>query len=89
VRWITHGSQRWIWQKQKNGEEVLQGNRRMPKGKEKNDINGVRDRFFRFEWLTDIAKWSLASRSGCFVSSRGFWKMIGDRCKVAGWLWWR
>jgi len=85
-RRISHGSQRRIWQKKRDGEGVLEGNRWAAKGKEKNDTKGVRDSF-SFLMVGRHREGMIVLRSGRFVSSRGFSKMIGEGCDVGGWLW--
>jgi len=57
----------------------LEGNGRAAKGEEGNDTKeGVRSRRF-FLWMVERHRGGmLVFRSGCFVSSRGFSKMIGE-----------
>jgi len=71
----------------RNGGAVLEGNGRAAKGEEENDTKeGVRGRCVF--WMIKRHRGGMfVFRSGCFVSSRGFSKMIGEGCDVGGLLW--
>jgi hypothetical protein len=70
----------------RNGEAGLEGKRRAAKGEEKNDMEeGVRSRHLLDG--RETARRNVWFRSGCFASSRGFSKIIGERCDVGGWYW--
>jgi hypothetical protein len=66
--------------------DVLEENRWVAKGEEKNDMEGVTDSMFGTLWMVERHREGvIVFRSGCVVCSRCFSKMSGVECDVGGW----
>ena len=71
----------------RNGGAVLEGNGRVAIGEEENDLKeGVSSRHF-LRMIERHCGGMVVFGSGCFVSLRGFSKIIGEGCDVGGPVW--